>query len=103
MLNENTRMSLSIATFLTLIAFIVTVVFAWGTASAETEAKIKENKIAIETETKIRKEQDCEINKRLDEVTPMLLENQTALAQVQTDLEWIKSMQSQILERLNGK
>lgn len=101
LLNEKTKVSLNIVNFLLLFGFIITVVFTWATWTTDTENKIENNRVSIELEINSRKEADAEINKKLDEVMPLLMQNQTDMAGIKTDLEWIKSMQVQIWEKMN--
>ena len=101
LLNETTKVSLNIVNFLLLFGFIITVVFTWATWTTETENKIENNRISIKSEIEQRKAAEAEINKKIDEVMPLLRENQTDMAGIKTDLEWIKSMQVQIWEKIN--
>lgn len=101
LLNEKTKVSLSIVNFLLLFGFIITTVFTWATWKTQIENKIETNRVNIVLENSGRKEADAEINKKLDEVMPLLRDNQTDMAGIKTDLEWIKSMQVQIWEKMN--
>lgn len=101
LLNEKTKVSLSIINFLLLFGFIITAVFTAATWSKDVENKIENNRIEISREIDARKEADELTNKKLDEVMPLLTQNQTDMAGIKTDLEWIKSMQVQIWERMN--
>ena len=100
LLNEKTRVSLNVINFVILVGFVITASFAFGTWKTQQEADTERLEIMIVGETEDRKTADDEINKKLDEFMPMLQENQKDLASIQTDLEWIKSMQTQLLERL---
>lgn len=101
LLNEKTRVSLNIVNFLLLFGFIVTVVFTWATWSTDIDNRINNNKMSLVTEKESRIESDLNINKKLDEMIPLIQQNQKDYAVIQKDLEWIKSMQSQIWEKVN--
>lgn len=91
LLNEKTRVSLSIVNFLLLFGFIITAVFTSATWKADVENKVHINSSMIEQEIIDRKEEDSEINKKLDEVMPMLMQTQTDMAEIKTDLKWIRA------------
>lgn len=91
LLNEKTKVSLNIINFVILVGFAITASFTFATWKTQAEADIKANNTLIVAEIEERKESVLELNNEIDEIRPTLIETQTRLAEIKTDLEWIKS------------
>lgn len=101
LLRDSTRVSISLATFIMVIFAIIGFGFTLGTWRAQMDAAdaMLESKITVES--KQRKADVDRIDGKLEEVQPMLIENQKDMASIKTDLEWLKATQVQILEKLS--
>lgn len=91
LVSEKTKVSLSIVNFLLLFGFIITTAFTWASWTTDTKNKIENNRINISREIEDREKADEEINKKLNEVMPLLMQSQTDMAEIKTDLKWIRS------------
>ena len=92
LVNEKTRVSLSIITFVVLVGSVVTGSFTVATWKTQQEAENARLETMIVNEVQARIESDEDINEKLDEVMPMLLQTQTDMAEIKTDLKWIRAV-----------
>lgn len=80
MLKETTRTSLTLANFLILIGTVVTFTYAAATWKSQIESRIKiveENQISVES--------------RVNDLEALSVDTKTTLAEIQTDLKWIRN------------
>ena len=100
LLKESTRVSISLATFIIVIVAVVGFGYTLGVVRSQMAASDERIEQMVIVETDQRKQDIKLVNDRLDEVQPLLLENQKDMASIMTDLEWLKATQIQILEKL---
>jgi len=79
-MDEKTRVSLSVVTFFTLILFMISTVYAATTWKTQMENTDKNILSRIES-----------FDNRIEVVETATIEQQTTLAEIQTDLKWIRA------------
>lgn len=100
LIRDTTRISITLGTFIIVVGAVITGSYVAATWKTIQEAEDKRLESLIVSEVAKREEDIAAINKQLDEVMPILMQNQNDMASIKTDLEWIKTTQTQILERL---
>lgn len=80
LINEKTRVGITLANFLILIIFVVTSVAAASSWKTSIENTLEHNQESIY-------ENECAI----EEATAVQIKNQTALVRIETDIQWIRA------------
>lgn len=91
LLDKKTQVLTSLGTLIFVVAFSITATYSFTTWKTRFETVQASEKDRLNKEILDRKEADDLINKKLNEVMPMLLETQTDMAEIKTDLKWIRS------------
>lgn len=91
LLNEQTRVTINIATLLIVIGFSITATFTFTTWKTSFEIVQKAEIVRLTDEISERKLVDAEMDLKLKETNTILIESNMQLTEMQTDLKWIKS------------
>jgi hypothetical protein len=91
LLNEQTRVTISIATLLIVIGFSITATFTFTTWKTKFESQLEYVDTQLVEEITERKLADEELMDEYKETKSLLIGTQTNLVEIQTDLKWIKS------------
>lgn len=91
LLSEKTRVSISIATLLFVLGFSITATFTFTTWKTRFESQLENVDEELTTEILERKIADEALLDDMESTMAVLLETQTNLAEIKTDLKWIKS------------
>jgi len=91
LLSEKTRVSINISTLLFVIGYSIIGTFTFTTYKTEFEMRLNAQETGLIEETEERKSIDLEIKEELKETTSVLVESNTKLAEMQTDLKWIRA------------
>lgn len=87
MLSENTRIIVSISTFLILIGFVITATFTFTTWKSETEAQNKAIELKITNMQAYDVKQDIKIEK-LESAT---IDINISVKAIETDVKWLRA------------
>jgi cell division protein FtsL len=91
LINEKTKISLNIATFILVAGFIISVVFYGTTWIAQTENKINKNSEKIAKEVEDRKSADEAILEEVNINSAVLMDNRIILTEIQRDIQWLRA------------
>lgn len=91
MITKNTKITLTIVSFMALVAAIVVAAYYVATWKKDIETRLENVEKAVEFEIEVRDQADREIRKELKETNALLLENKTSLVKIETDTTWIRA------------
>jgi len=92
LLNEKTRVSINIATLLFVIGFSITATFTFTTWKTEFQITQQSEIVRLSHEIEERKAVDEDIQQEQKENRTVLIETNTQLAEIKTDLKWIRAI-----------
>lgn len=91
LLDKRTQVLTSLGTLIFVIAFSITATYSFTSWKTRFETKQEAEESRLTTEIIERKAADDTINQKLDETMAVMMETQTDLAEIKTDLKWIRS------------
>lgn len=89
MLNEKTRVSITLTTLIIIIIFVIRASYVMGGVVTDLEATDKKLEDLIYQESCSRKLSDDRITEDLNEIRPAVIEIKTKLAGIEANIEWL--------------